>query len=48
MVGNNAGGNYNISCKINLSTNIRKGRKEERVEDKKPFTCEICSKIRDK
>ena len=41
MAGNNAGGNYNISCKINLSTNIGK---EERVEDKKPFTCEICSK----
>ena len=34
-------GKYNVSCKINLSTNIGK---EERVEDKKPFTCEICSK----
>ena len=33
-----------FSVKINLSRNIGKGRKEERVEDKKPFTCEICSK----
>ena len=29
---------------INISRNIGKGRKEERVEDKKPFTCEICLK----
>ena len=38
--GNNAGGNYNISCEINLS----KGRNpiEEKVQDKKQFACRYC------
>ena len=45
MAGNNAGGgNYNISCEINLSANIGKRRNciEEKVEDMKSFTSEIC------
>ena len=42
MAQNNAGGNYNISCEINLSANIGKGEKEEKVEDKKQFTCRYC------
>ena len=36
--------NCEVSCEVNLSTNIGKGEKEEKVEDMKPFACEICSK----
>ena len=34
--------NYKVSCEVNLSENIGKGEKEEKVIKK--FTCEICSK----
>ena len=34
--------NCKVSCEVNLSENIGKGEKEEKVIKK--FTCEICSK----
>ena len=34
--------NCKVSCEVNLSANIGKGEKEEKVEDMKPFACRYC------